>query len=104
MLNGLTNDVTAVTCHIIIITVWPGLASLPASVSLAPLESLCSNALVLSPTLIDQIRLSFILLLIEKTRPGIDKVKPKVCSYIHGRPAFGPSCAEFCVPWMLAFR
>ena len=49
-----------------------------------------------------------------KTRPGIDKVKPKVStpyrmtkkqcwtvppgSYLHGRPAFGPSCTEFVYP------
>ena len=58
------------------------------------------------------------------TRPGVDKVKPKVCfkyslqitnrnseqcrtvppySYPHGRPASGPSCTEFDYPGCLHF-
>ena len=54
---------------------------------------------------------------ISRTRPGVDKVNPKVwfkyslqidyqeqcktvppCSFQHGRPAFGPSCTEFVFP------
>ena len=70
MLNAMTNiRVTAVYCHN---TPWPGLVTLPASVSLAPcLGSLCSNALCLSPALIDQIRLGKTLDIIKLTSPSL---------------------------------